>query len=159
MAHGNTRSWKNRSSTGKPPRTRSRARSVNAMSKIKVCHIITKLELGGAQQNTLYTVGHLDADKFERQLIAGRGGILDKEAKTIEEATVRFAPGLIRQTYPWADAAGFFALISLLRELRPDIVHTHSSKAGILGRWAARLAGVPVIIHTFHGFGFHEFQP
>jgi len=128
------------------------------MAKLKVCHIITKLELGGAQQNTLYTVSHLDKERFEPVLISGKGGILDAEAKKLSGITVHFTPHLIREARPVADALGFFSLWRLLKKEKPDIVHTHSSKAGILGRWAAWCAGVPVIIHTFHGFGFHDFQ-
>jgi len=116
------------------------------------------LELGGAQQNTLYTVSHLDREKFAPVLITGKGGILDSEAAALNGVETHFIKHLIRPTCPLRDLAGFFTIWRLLIKIKPDIVHTHSSKAGILGRWAAYFAGVPFIIHTFHGFGFHDFQ-
>jgi glycosyltransferase involved in cell wall biosynthesis len=126
--------------------------------RIKVCHVITRLELGGAQQNTLHTVAHLDRRRFEPLLIAGAGGLLDEEARGIPDLSVTLLPELVRPVRPGRDLAALAKLTALLRRLAPDIVHTHSSKAGILGRWAARLAGVPVVVHTIHGFGFHAEQ-
>lgn len=118
----------------------------------KVCvHIVTTLELGGAQQNTLFTVANMSA--FRGVLIAGREGMT--EPGGIEVYRVG---SLVRKINPFKDIAAFFSLYSILRKLKPHIVHTHSSKAGILGRWAAFFARVPVIIHTFHGFGFNDRQ-
>jgi glycosyltransferase involved in cell wall biosynthesis len=125
---------------------------------MRVVHIITKLELGGAQQNTLYTVSHLDRTKFEPHLICGSGGILDNEARALKDVAVHFASSLEREIRPLTDYHAFHELKDLLIKLRADIVHTHSSKAGVLGRMAASAAGVPIIIHTYHGFGFHRFQ-
>ncbi|OQA91417.1 MAG: putative glycosyltransferase EpsD [Elusimicrobia bacterium ADurb.Bin231] len=132
------------------------------MDRIKVAHIITKLELGGAQENTLYTCGNLDKKKFNVFLIAGPGGILDKQTQNIR---TYFVKELIREICPLWDAIAIFKIYKILKKEQPLIIHTHSSKAGILGRWAAyfyRLAsGVAnkiKIIHTFHGFGFHDFQ-
>ena len=124
---------------------------------IRVCHVITELALGGAQQNTLYTVAHLDRRRFDPVLLAGRGGLLDDEARA-SGAPVIFVDALRRNVAPVRDAAALVALWRHFRRLRPAIVHTHSSKAGILGRWAARLAGVPLIVHTIHGYGFHPGQ-
>jgi len=121
--------------------------------RIRVCHIITLLELGGAQQNTLHTVANLDRSRFEPILVAGRGGILDGEARRIAGLETLFLRDLVREVDPVRDLGALVRLTAFLRERRPEIVHTHSSKAGILGRWAAFLAGVPVIIHTIHGFG------
>jgi len=126
--------------------------------KLRVAHIITQLELGGAQQNTLYTVGHLNSDLYEPILICGPGGILDDEAKKGAWPT-HFVRWLVRPVRPWKDVLALIAIYRLLREMKPHIAHTHSSKAGILGRIAAYVAGVPVIIHTFHGFGFTPEQP
>ena len=124
---------------------------------IRVAHVITELALGGAQQNTLYTVAHLDPVRFEPVLMAGRGGLLDAEARQAG-APVVFLDSLRRDVNPWHDARALAALVRQFRSLRPTIVHTHSSKAGILGRWAARLAGVPHIVHSIHGYGFHPGQ-
>jgi glycosyltransferase involved in cell wall biosynthesis len=131
---------------------------------IPVIHIITMLELGGAQQNTLHTVSHLDRARFRPYLIAGEGGILDPEARALDDVPFFPLPDLRREILPHRDLLALGQIRSRIRAIvranpgRVAIVHTHSSKAGILGRWAAWLERVPVIVHTFHGFGFHEGQ-
>ena len=128
------------------------------MTRLKVVHIITMLELGGAQQNTLYTVSNLNRTLFEPYLIAGPGGMLDDEARDLKDVSVRFCGELSRPIRPIADYQAYGQLRQLIRDIGPQIVHTHSSKAGILGRLAASAEKVPVLIHTFHGFGFHRYQ-
>jgi glycosyltransferase involved in cell wall biosynthesis len=124
-----------------------------------ICHIITKLEMGGAQKITLRTVAHLDRSKFHPILIVG-GEVaeLDADAIRISGAELYRVRSLVRAIRPLQDIKALFSLTRLLRRIRPVIVHTHSSKAGILGRWAARLAGVSVIVHSVHGFGFTPTQ-
>ena len=134
------------------------------MIAAKVVHIITKMELGGAQQNTLYTASHLNPLEFQAYLLAGTGGELVDEARAF--CRFRVVPDLVRQVSPFRDARALRQIMKLLVAIRaeppaeaPLIVHTHSSKAGILGRLAARLAGATVIIHSIHGYGFHGGQP
>jgi len=127
------------------------------MESLRVAHLITLLEPGGAQRNTLYTVTHLDGARFRPALICGRGGELDGEAEA-SGVPLTFVDDLVRPMNPWRDARALRVLTRELRAMRPDIVHTHSSKAGILGRLAAWRAKVPVIVHTVHGFGFHPQQ-
>jgi len=129
------------------------------MSPICVAHIITKLELGGAQQNTLFTVAHLDPARFRPLLITGETGLLDQDARSLSGVALYQVAALVRPLRPWQDLRALFALTALLKRLKPVIVHTHSSKAGILGRLAAWLAGVPIIVHTIHGFGVTPSQP
>lgn len=124
-----------------------------------VCHIITKLELGGAQEVALFTVAHLDPTRFRPVLVTGPGGMLTEEARALPGVEVVIVPSLAREIRPFRDLWALVVLARLLRKVRPAIVHTHSSKAGILGRWAAWLAGVPAIIHTIHGFGITPSQP
>jgi glycosyltransferase involved in cell wall biosynthesis len=123
----------------------------------RIVHLITRLELGGAQQNTLYCVEHHDRGRFEVGLWAGEGGILDRNARAIARADVRILPWLVHAIAPARDVAAIVRLASMLREV--DLLHTHSSKAGILGRVAARLAGVRGVVHTVHGWSFNDVQP
>jgi len=118
-----------------------------------VCHVITKLELGGAQEVALHLVSHLDPSKYRPVLVAGPGGLLNEDAKAIQGLEVVILSWLGRPVHLFGDLAALLELIILFRRLQPTIVHTHSSKAGILGRWAAWFAGVPIILHTIHGFG------
>lgn len=126
--------------------------------KAKVIHVITKLELGGAQKVTLMTLERLPRDRYDVALVTGPDGLLVDWANRIPDLHRVWLPPLIREVRPMKDLAAFFALFRLFRRERPQVVHTHSSKAGILGRWAAKFAGVPFIFHTAHGFGFHDFQ-
>ncbi len=135
------------------------------MGKIRVIHIITKLELGGAQENTIFTVSHLNRDLFQPALWSGPGGILTQEVKEKLGEDFQIVPDLVREISPKKDLKALIQLWGMLIKEKkqnqdsPIIVHTHSSKAGILGRWASYLAGIPVVIHSFHGFGFNDFQP
>lgn len=124
-----------------------------------ICHIITKLELGGAQEVALHVVSHLDPAKYRAVLISGPGGLLTEEARRLPHVEVNIVPALGRTIHPFADLVAFVQLTKLLRRIRPSIVHTHSSKAGVLGRWAAWFAGIPVIVHTVHGYGITPLQP
>jgi len=123
---------------------------------LKVLHIITKLELGGAQINTIYTAEHLNPDRFITYLACGPGGILTQQVQLGDRLLI--IPHLIRPIHPIKDLKAFFQLRKIIKDIKPDIVHTHSSKAGILGRLAAYSRKVPVIIHSVHGFSFSPFQ-
>lgn len=125
--------------------------------RIKVAHVVTRLDLGGAQQNTLATVRGLDPSRFDAFLVCGEGGYFDAEVRSSGIKSV-FVDSLVREVSPLRDLLAILELWKVFQSERPTIVHTHSSKAGILGRIAAALAGVPVIIHTYHGFGFHDRQ-
>lgn len=128
------------------------------MKKIKVVHIITKLELGGAQNNTLYTCSNLNKDIFDVYLLSGSGGILDEEAKKIKNINLIFISNLVREISPLKDLKSIFEIYKILKKIKPDIVHTHSSKAGIVGRIASFFSGITLIIHSYHGFGFNDTQ-
>ena len=124
-----------------------------------ICHVITKLELGGAQELAMRVVSGLDRRRFRPVLIAGPGGLLTEEAHALEGVEVCLIPSLIREIRPIQDLRALWELVRTFRRLRPKFVHTHSSKAGILGRLAAWLAGVPCILHTIHGYGVTPAQP
>ena len=123
---------------------------------VPVVHVITKLELGGAQQNTLHTVANLDRARFAPVLVTGPGGLLEEEARSLEDVPLHILDDLRRPISPGRDLAASRALRSLLETVAaggPCVVHTHSSKAGIVGRWAACRAEVGPVVHSIHGFG------
>jgi glycosyltransferase involved in cell wall biosynthesis len=128
-------------------------------NRIRIVQIITRLELGGAQQVVLHTLRGLDPEQYERHLIAGQGGLLDAEAQALDRVQVQLWPTLKHPVHLWWDLVTLVKLVGWLRRHRVDIVHTHSSKAGVLGRLAAALARTPVIVHTVHGWPFHDRQP
>lgn len=130
------------------------------MERPRVAHIITRLILGGAQENTLYTAIGQQRD-YDVTLIIGvddgtEGTLCDRAAAANVRVVV--IPTLVRPIRPLTDLRALAALVRVLRQGRFDIVHTHSSKAGILGRMAARIAGVPIVVHTLHSLVFHEYQ-
>ena len=132
------------------------------MEKLKVLHIITRLILGGAQENTLYTVeGLMKYPIYDVTLASGLTtgpeGSLEREAKEFGVNLVTIK-GLTRNINPFKDMGAFLSLYKLIKKNNFDIVHTHSSKAGIIGRLAAKLAGCGVIIHTIHGLPFYPYQ-
>jgi glycosyltransferase involved in cell wall biosynthesis len=130
--------------------------------EMRIVHVITRLILGGAQENTLLTVEDLhhhyhddvtlitgpaegpEGDLFER---AARGGL-----------KVEVMPELVRPVRPLLDLLAYHRLRAAFRRLRPDVVHTHSSKAGILGRAAAGRENVRAVVHTIHGLPFGPFE-
>ena len=128
---------------------------------MNVVHFITRLIIGGAQENTLLTVEDQHRDYGDAvSLVTGPG--LGPEGSLEERASqggspVHLLPRLYRHISPADDWASYRALVRLLREIRPDIVHTHSGKAGVLGRAAAAKLGIPVV-HTIHGPSFYRGQ-
>jgi glycosyltransferase involved in cell wall biosynthesis len=129
---------------------------------VRVTHIITRLIVGGAQENTVATVlGLRGKSGVEVDLISGPAtgpeGSLESEFKTSPEL-LTIVPELVRPINPLKDFLALRKLENIFRKQKPDIVHTHSGKAGILGRVAAKRAGVPIIIHTIHGPSFGNFQ-
>jgi len=126
--------------------------------KIKVLHIITHLPIGGAQDNTLITVEKLDRQKFDVSLMCSPEGDWLERATKIKALNFIFVEELARKIRLLKDFIAFLKICSTIKNAKYDIVHTHSSKPGFLGRLAAKLTGVPIIIHTIHGFPFHDFM-
>jgi glycosyltransferase involved in cell wall biosynthesis len=119
--------------------------------RVRVLHMITHLGRGGATDNTLLTVAGLDRSRYQVDLAAGPG---DLEANARAAADRLFLlPGLARALGRPADLRAAAALWRLAAGY--DIVHTHTAKAGVLGRFAARARKVPAVVHTIHGFPVH----
>jgi glycosyltransferase involved in cell wall biosynthesis len=129
---------------------------------MRVAHVITRLIVGGAQENTIATVlGLRKQPGVTVELVAGptRGAEGSLEHSFCQQGgRLSIVPSLVRPISPWHDILALRALTRQFRAATPDIVHTHSGKAGLLGRLAAARAGVPVIIHTIHGPSFGPFQ-
>lgn len=128
------------------------------MVKPNLLFIITKLELGGAQKQLLSLIESLDKNKYNVFLFTAREGFLNEEALSIRGLTVHRSGFLERPIHPIKDMLALLEIRKFIKVNKITIVHTHSSKAGILGRWAARMAGVKAILHTVHGWSFNDYQ-
>ncbi len=136
------------------------SKSESTRTGMKVVHIITRLILGGAQENTLLTVEGQQEAGDDVTLITGpalgpEGSLLQRAER--RDIDVRIIDDLRREIHPLRDWRSYRELLRLLRELQPQVVHTHSSKAGILGRAAAYKLRIPTV-HTIHGSPFHQYQ-
>ncbi len=127
---------------------------------LKVLRIISRLNIGGPAIHSITLTGGLDKARFESVLITGRPAEEEGDMSYLAyEKNVKpiVIDELRRQTSPLGDIKAFFKIYGWIRKIRPDIVHTHASKAGTLGRLAALAGGVPVKIHTFHGHVLYRY--
>ena len=129
-------------------------------NKLRVLHIITRLDRGGSSENTLLTVAGLDKERYVVTLASGPSteDIGPTQVKAQHGGVVFLqVPHLRRAICPLDDMVAMMELYRLVRQGRYEVVHTHTSKGGVLGRIVARLAGVPIIVHTPHGHVFHGY--
>ncbi len=130
---------------------------------MRVAHLITRMIVGGAQENTLLNCRDL-VEQYGDEVLLVTGPALGPEGDLLQqgragEVPVRYVPSLRRAIHPGRDWQAYRQIKQVLREFRPDVVHTHSAKAGILGRLAAWSLGVPAIVHTIHGAPFGSYDP
>lgn len=130
------------------------------MPPIRVARVIARLNIGGPAQHVIHLTARLPRERFQSVLLAGREG--PSEGK-MDDLAARCAvrpiavPGLGRRLSPLDDLRSLVFLVRFFRRFRPHIVHTHTAKAGAVGRLAARLTGVPLVVHTYHGHVFHGY--
>jgi glycosyltransferase involved in cell wall biosynthesis len=130
---------------------------------MRVAHIITRMIIGGAQENTLFNCLDLIRDHGDECLLVTgpslgpEGDLLQRGG--VEDLPVHVADSLRRAINPGRDWKAYRQLSEILSRYRPDVVHTHSAKGGILGREVAWRLGVPAVVHTVHGAPFHPYQP
>jgi len=137
--------------------------------RIRVLHLITRLDRGGSAENTLLTVIGLEPRRYRVMLAFGASSeshMTPDETASLERrlAAARAVgvelvviPSLVRRFAPFRDLASLLAMMRLIRRFCPRVVHTHTSKAGALGRLAAWLCHVPVVVHTPHGHIFYGY--
>lgn len=126
---------------------------------VRVAQVITRLNVGGPALLVLLLAERLDPERFAPVVIHGTTLASEGDMRQVRptRAATLHLPTLAREISPVADLRTLASLVRELRRLRPAIVHTHLAKAGLLGRIAARLTGVPVVVHTFHGTVFEEY--
>jgi glycosyltransferase involved in cell wall biosynthesis len=129
---------------------------MHSTQRIEVAQIVTRF-IAGAGGVALRGVLPLDPDRYRVTIITCQGGPLTERAEAAGMEVI-LLPSLVAPLSPRDDLTALRELTELCRTGRYDVVHTHSAKAGALGRVAAHRAEVPLIVHTYHGFPFHEFQ-
>ncbi len=129
------------------------------MRKIRVLQIITRLIVGGAQETVMLVADMLDKSRFEVDVLSGpqtgsEGSL--QEAVRERGISLTIMPELVREISPVKDLAALYKMYRFIKHGNYDIIHTNSSKAGVLGRIAGRLVGTPIVVHTVHGWSFHN---
>lgn len=129
---------------------------------MRIAHIITRMIIGGAQENTLFTCQDLISD-YSDQVLLITGPSLGPEGDLLrvqrgQQVPIKQIDSLRRRIHPLLDWQAYRGIKRVLRDFQPEVVHTHSAKGGILGRFAAHAVGTPAIIHTVHGAPFHNYQ-
>ncbi len=129
---------------------------------MRIAHVITRMIVGGAQENTLLCCQDL-IRQYGDDVLLVTGPALGPEGDLLSqgrggEVPLTMVPSMRRAIHPWRDTVCYRALKRVLRDFRPDVVHTHSAKGGFLGRMAAHALRVPAIVHTVHGAPFHPYQ-
>jgi len=123
---------------------------------------LNRLAIGGPASNTL-ALASLLSKEFDLLLVAGGPLPNERSAAFLLDLYkgfgVRMLPGISRSVNPFRDVLSYFKIRKIIQDFKPDIVHTHGSKPGIIGRWVAFRAHVPVIVHTYHGHVFHSYFP
>ena len=128
---------------------------------MKICHVITRMIIGGAQENTLLSIKGALEKGHDVTLVTGptdgpEGKLLRDQP--LPGLKVVECPWLVREISPLNEMKAYFFLKKFFRKEQFDVVHTHTSKAGIIGRIAGRKGGVPLVVHTIHGLAFHRYQ-
>jgi len=129
---------------------------------VKIAHVITRMIVGGAQENTLLNCLDL-AERHDDDVLLITGPALGPEGDLLTRADripfeVEFIDAIRRPIHPLRDLAAYREVKRTLKRFQPDVVHTHSAKGGVLGRLAASATGVPAIVHTVHGAPFYPYQ-
>lgn len=136
------------------------------MKKITVMHVITRFDKGGSAQNTYLSVLGLKKNHFHTVLVSGRTlesemkseetEALNEDIQILQSENIEFiqCPSLVREINIVKDIKALYEIVKIIKKCKPSIIHTHTSKAGLLGRWAAKLCEVPIIIHSPHGHVF-----
>ncbi len=128
------------------------------MRKMNLLFVVTQLELGGAQTQLLDLIRQIDQDRYTVYLFTAQEGWLKEEALSIRGLKIHFSKYLQHSIHLPKDLLAMIEMVQFIKKNKIDIVHTHSSKAGILGRFAGAVAGAKILIHTVHGWSFNDFQ-
>lgn len=127
--------------------------------RIRMAHLIARMDTGGAEENTSYTILGMDKNKYEIDLIVG-DEFGSQYEKIFNENKIKVIqiPGFIGNLHPLYDIRLFVQLITIFNKNKYDIIHTHGTKAGIIGRIVAKITGIPIIIHGLHGNALGAFS-
>ena len=129
-------------------------------NRIRVLRIIARLNVGGPALHTTLLTKRLDPKRYETRLVTGREAPREDNHLELHGESVGnliMIPELGREIQGWSDIRTLIKLIQVMKEFQPHIVHTHTAKAGALGRLAALLTGTPIVLHTYHGHIFHGY--
>ncbi len=128
--------------------------------KIKVLHILNRFIIGGPSIIALNIINSLPSNYEVKLIVGGKDNKEEWSEYMLDDTSEKsliYIPQMRRSLNPFQDISTYYAIKKVIKEFKPDIVHTHASKAGAIGRLAAANCKVPVVLHTFHGHVFHSY--